>query len=143
MREDHSRKHDKAQRSRESALAAFDRARQRMMAKPFQRQFNAYRDRARELVPYLDLEELSQEAQLAEERRLQQRLVRPDTAGAERRVRDVFDEAYLKAISPYIPQSRDVKPSRNRQVPCSSPAVTTHRSTHGPAVPRAGYVKVW
>ena len=142
MREDCSRKHDNSQSSRKSALDAFDKARQQMMAKPFQKQFDAYRERARALVPYLDLEELSQEAQLADQRRQRLRLVRHDTAGAEQDVRDIFDEAFMRA--PYVPQSRDVKPARDRQVPCSSPAMTTHRSAHHPEVPRAGRnVKAW
>lgn len=128
MREDCFRKHDNSQSSRKSALDAFDKARQQMMAKPFQKQFDAYRERARALVPYLDLEELSQEAQLADERWQRLRLVRDDLAAAERNVRDVFDGAFTRARSPFIPQSRDVKRARNREVPCSSPVVKTHRS---------------
>lgn len=115
-----------------------------MLAKPFPEQFDAYCARARDLVPYLDLEELSREAWFAEERSRLQGRIRPDTAGAERRVHDVFHEAFLKASSPYEPQSRDVEPAPNRQGLCSFPAVTTHRSGQHPEEPRAGRnVKAW
>ena len=145
MRQDCCREYDKSQRSREPAIAAFDHARQEMMATPFQRQFDAYRDCARALVPYLDLEELSREAQLADRRSRQLRLVRDDLAGAEERVRNLFDEAFMNTASPYVPQSRNnVKPVRDRQVPRSFSAVTSHRSTQCSEVSRArSYVKAW
>lgn len=87
-----------------------------MWASPFKAQFRAYCDRAADLIPYLDLEELSQEAQLARLHRDRLRDVRHDLAGAERQVCAMFDEAYLEATRPFVPRSRVPVSKAGRQL---------------------------
>ncbi|GAA5986304.1 hypothetical protein JCM10908_003697 [Rhodotorula pacifica] len=109
---------------RKDALHAFEDARRRMLAKPFPLQFSAYHASAAALVGYLDLEELAQEAQLADRRRQQYEQIRSDIAAAERKVRDLFDEAYRQARTPYEPQARNRAPlTRRRPRPSCTPAM--------------------
>ena len=137
---------DQWEKSREAAFAAFERARQQMLAKPLQAQISAYRARARDLVPYLEPEELSREAQLADQHRQRLLLVRHDLAGAEREVRNIFDQAFSDSPSPYVPRSRGANSAAKQQVFRSSHAVvnTPSSGAQNLDVPRLGrVVKVW